>query len=59
VSSHLLAEMAQTASELVVIGRGRLLALGSTLELATGATLEDTYLELTRQPIEFTPGVAA
>lgn len=56
VSSHLLAEMAQTASELVVIGRGRLLALGSTLELATGTHIGRHLSGTDRQHIEFTPG---
>jgi ABC-2 type transport system ATP-binding protein len=37
VSSHLLSEMAQTAEELVVIGRGKLLAQCSTRELVEGA----------------------
>jgi ABC-2 type transport system ATP-binding protein len=59
VSSHLLAEMALTATELVVIGRGRLLAQGPIAQLAPEGTLEDTYLRLTRNDIEFTPGVAA
>jgi len=37
VSSHLLSEMALTASELVVIGRGRLIAQGPTTEFVDGA----------------------
>ncbi len=37
VSSHLLSEMAQTAEELVVIGRGRLIAQTSTAEFVSGA----------------------
>ena len=37
VSSHLLSEMSQTAEELVVIGRGKLLAQCSTRELVDGA----------------------
>ena len=36
VSSHLLAEMALTATELVVIGAGRLVAQGSTAEVLGG-----------------------
>jgi ABC-2 type transport system ATP-binding protein len=35
VSSHLLAEMAQTADDLVVIGEGRLIATGSVQEFIT------------------------
>jgi ABC-2 type transport system ATP-binding protein len=38
VSSHLLSEMALTATELVVIGRGRLIAQGPTAEFVDGAT---------------------
>ncbi|HZG91404.1 MAG TPA: ABC transporter ATP-binding protein [Pseudonocardia sp.] len=37
VSSHLLSEMAQTAEELVVIGRGRLIAQRPTAEFVDGA----------------------
>ncbi len=37
VSSHLLSEMAQTATELVVIGRGRLIAQGPTAGFVDGA----------------------
>jgi ABC-2 type transport system ATP-binding protein len=48
VSSHLLAEVAQTVDRVVVIDRGRLLASGSLDELTHGKrTLEDVYLELT------------
>jgi ABC-2 type transport system ATP-binding protein len=48
VSSHGLAELAQTVDELVIIDRGRLVATG-TLEALTanGQSLEDVYLELT------------
>ena len=38
VSSHLLAEMALTATELVVIGRGRLIAQCSTAEFTAGGS---------------------
>ncbi|GAA3859808.1 ABC transporter ATP-binding protein [Saccharothrix violaceirubra] len=41
VSSHLLSEMAQTAHELVVIGKGRLIAQTSTEQVIRDAT-EDT-----------------
>jgi ABC-2 type transport system ATP-binding protein len=48
VSSHLLAEVAQTVDQVLIIDRGRLLAAG-TLDRLTGSgrTLEDVYLELT------------
>ena len=38
VSSHLLSEMSQTAPELVVIGRGELIAQCSTEQFVDGAT---------------------
>ena len=48
VSSHLLAEVAQTVDRVVIIDRGRLLAQGALHELTgNGRTLEDVYLELT------------
>jgi ABC-2 type transport system ATP-binding protein len=48
VSSHLLAEVAQTVDNVVIIDRGRLLAQGRLDEVTGhGQTLEDVYLELT------------
>jgi ABC-2 type transport system ATP-binding protein len=48
VSSHLLAEVAQTVDQVVIINRGRLLATARLDELTgRGETLEDTYLALT------------
>jgi ABC-2 type transport system ATP-binding protein len=48
VSSHLLAEVAQTVGRVLIIDRGRLLAQGALDELTgTERTLEDVYLELT------------
>jgi ABC-2 type transport system ATP-binding protein len=48
VSSHILAEVAQTVDQIVIIDRGRKVAIGSLDELTgTGRTLEDVYLELT------------
>jgi ABC-2 type transport system ATP-binding protein len=48
VSSHLLAEVAQTVDRVLIIDRGRLLAGGTLDELTSrGQTLEDVYLELT------------
>jgi ABC-2 type transport system ATP-binding protein len=45
VSSHLLAEVAQTVDQMVIIDRGRLVAMAPLAEL--GPNLEDVYLELT------------
>ena len=48
VSSHLIAEMAQTAERLIVIGAGRLLADTTVAELSASSTsLEDAFLALT------------
>jgi ABC-2 type transport system ATP-binding protein len=48
VSSHLLAEVAQTVDQALIIDHGRLLAQGTLNELTgDGQTLEDVYLELT------------
>lgn len=47
ISSHLLAEIAQTVDQVVIINRGRALAIAPLAQLSsTGKTLEDTYLEL-------------
>jgi ABC-2 type transport system ATP-binding protein len=49
VSSHMLAEAAQTVDRVVIIDRGRRVASGRLEELTTrGRTLEEVYLELTR-----------
>jgi ABC-2 type transport system ATP-binding protein len=48
VSSHLLAEVAQTVDRVLIIDHGRLLASGSLEELMRDRrSLEDVYLELT------------
>jgi ABC-2 type transport system ATP-binding protein len=49
VSSHLLAEVARMADDVIVIDRGRLLRQGAIEELtdAGAASLEDVFLELT------------
>jgi ABC-2 type transport system ATP-binding protein len=53
VSSHLLAEVAQTVDDVVIIHRGRTVAqapLPDLLAARPGASLEDIYLELTGNP---------
>jgi ABC-2 type transport system ATP-binding protein len=48
VSSHLLAEVAQTVDRVLIIDHGRLLASGRLDELTRNRqSLEDVYLELT------------
>ena len=48
IPSHLLAEVAQTVDQVVIIDRGRLVATVRLDEIAgRGETLEDTYLKLT------------
>ncbi|WP_433237250.1 ABC transporter ATP-binding protein [Streptosporangium sp. CA-135522] len=49
LSSHLLHEVEQVADQIVVIGRGRVLARGTVAEFARGGGLEQTFLELTAQ----------
>jgi ABC-2 type transport system ATP-binding protein len=48
ISSHLLAEVAQTVDQVIIIHAGHLIATATLDELARrGRSLEDTYLELT------------
>jgi ABC-2 type transport system ATP-binding protein len=53
ISSHILAEVAQTVDDVVVISRGRTVAqapLADLLAACPGASLEDIYFELTGVP---------
>ncbi|WP_163541583.1 ABC transporter ATP-binding protein [Occultella kanbiaonis] len=47
LASHVLAEVAQVADDLVVIGEGRVLADGPLADVMAGDTLEHAYLDLT------------
>jgi len=47
VSSHLLAEVAQTVDDVIIINSGRLVAHSPINELTAGAALEDVFLGLT------------
>lgn len=47
ISSHVLAEVAQTVDQVVIIHHGRLLAAARLDDLTGRGTLEDIYLELT------------
>ncbi|OHV25430.1 ABC transporter [Parafrankia soli] len=59
VSSHLMSELQETADHVVVVGRGKVIAdapvahLLATAPGARRATLEDVYLALTRDEVEF------
>jgi ABC-2 type transport system ATP-binding protein len=54
ISSHLISEVAQTADQLIVIGRGRLLAQTTVAELsATSASLEEAFFKLTETSTEY------
>jgi ABC-2 type transport system ATP-binding protein len=47
VSSHMLAEVAQTVDSVVIVDRGRVVAQAPLAELTAGADLEDAFLSLT------------
>jgi ABC-2 type transport system ATP-binding protein len=54
VSSHLMSEIAQTATRLIVIGKGRLIANTSVAEFTAGhASLEDAFVDLTKDAVEY------
>ena len=55
VSSHLIAELARFADDLVVVGAGRLIAAESveSITARTGRSLEDSLLEMTAGSAEF------
>ena len=54
ISSHLISEVAQTADQLIVIGRGRLLAQTTVAELSSrSSSLEEAFFELTDGSTEY------
>ena len=55
VSSHLIAELARLADDLVVVGAGRLIAAETvdSITSRTGRSLEDSLLEMTTASAEF------
>jgi ABC-2 type transport system ATP-binding protein len=55
VSSHLMSELQDMADHVVVVGRGRVIADTSLSELLArhGGRLEQAYLELTRDAVEY------
>ncbi len=58
LSSHLMAEMAQTADHLIVIGRGRLMADTTVSELVAQASHDAAVLVRTPQAAELRDGLA-
>jgi ABC-2 type transport system ATP-binding protein len=57
ISSHLISEVAQTADQLIVIGRGRLLAQTTVAELsARSSSLEEAFFQLTDGSTEYSSG---
>src|SRR5438045_8014326 len=61
VSSHLLAELAQTVDDVVIINRGQLVAAGSMaelLELTGASTLEDFFLGAISADVRLAPPTA-
>ena len=54
ISSHLISEVAQTADQLIVIGRGRLLAQTTVAELSARSTsLEEAFFQHTEGSTEY------
>jgi ABC-2 type transport system ATP-binding protein len=54
MSSHLISELELMAGQLVVIGRGRLLASASARELAARAgSLEEAFFGLTENAVQY------
>jgi ABC-2 type transport system ATP-binding protein len=60
ISSHLISEVAQTADQLIVIGRGRLLAQTTVAELsARSNSLEEAFFQLTGGSTEYSSDYVA
>lgn len=49
ISSHILAEVAQTVDSVIIVDRGRLIEQAPIAELTASAALEDVFLGLTRR----------
>jgi ABC-2 type transport system ATP-binding protein len=50
VSSHILAEVAQTVDSVVILDRGRLVTQSTLADLTSGGSLEEVFLQLTSEP---------
>jgi ABC-2 type transport system ATP-binding protein len=53
ISSHLIGEVAQAADQLIVIGRGQLLAQTTVAELSARGSLEEAFFQLTDRSTEY------
>jgi ABC-2 type transport system ATP-binding protein len=56
VSSHLMSEMQSTADRLVVLGRGRLVAEGDLAEFTRSGSLEQVFMSLTSDSLDYVAG---
>jgi ABC-2 type transport system ATP-binding protein len=58
VSSHLMSELQDVATHVVIVGRGRVIAdtgVAQLLATTQRATLEEAYFDLTRDAVQFAP----
>src|SRR5215469_13481855 len=59
VSSHLISEMAVTAGQVIIVGRGRLIADVSVAEITRDGSLEAAFMALTSDAVEYRADTAA
>jgi ABC-2 type transport system ATP-binding protein len=59
VSSHLISEMALTAEQVIIVGRGRLIADVSVAEITRDGSLEEAFMALTQDHVEYRADAAA
>jgi ABC-2 type transport system ATP-binding protein len=59
VSSHLISEMALTAEQIIIVGRGRLIADVSVAEITRNVSLEEAFMALTQDAVEYRADAAA
>jgi ABC-2 type transport system ATP-binding protein len=59
VSSHLISEMALTAEQVIIVGRGRLIADVSVAEVTRDGSLEEAFMALTQDDVEYRANAAA
>jgi ABC-2 type transport system ATP-binding protein len=59
VSSHLISEMALTAEQVIIVGRGRLIADVSVADITCDGSLEEAFMALTQDDVEYRGNAAA